>query len=228
MDNILMRYFEHRFGKENLKSDRNVDRKGPVITISRQAGCPAGLVAEALYKRLSEEKVGPIPDQWRIISKEILSESAKELGLSESKIKYIFEAGARSTMDEIIEALSSRYYKSDLKIRKTIIEVIRSIAASGSVIIIGRGGVAITRNIPGSVHIRLEAPEEWRIGKLMKKYNWERSLAEKNMNNWDERRAKLLEEFAGVTNTSSYFDATFNCSTLDRNRIVNAIFSLIP
>lgn len=227
MDNILIRYFNQRYGEKDV-TENQPKGKGPVITISRMAGCPAGLIAEGLHRRLRDAKIGPQPGNWRIISKEILSESARELGLSENKIRYVFEAGARSTMDEIIEALSSRYYKSDLKIRKTIVEVIRTIASQGSVIIIGRGGVAITRNIPSSLHIRLEAPAEWRMEKLMKKNGWDKETATRTMNDWDERRSKLLEEFAGVTNTEAYFDATFNCSRLEREKIVESIIKLLP
>ena len=50
------------------------------------------------------------------------------------------------------------YYKSDLKIRTTIAKVIRKFANEGNAIIVGRGGVAITRDIPLSLHIFLEAP----------------------------------------------------------------------
>ncbi|HRZ76977.1 MAG TPA: cytidylate kinase family protein, partial [Bacteroidales bacterium] len=163
MDNLLVRYFNAKLEVEQQKQAAR--RKGPVITISRMAGCPAGLVAEALVKRLRNDNVGPDPRLWRIVSKEVLSEAARALGLEERKINYVFESGARTTMDEVIEALSSRYYKSDARIRKTISEVIRTIAASGSVILIGRGGVALTQDIPGSLHIRLQAPEEWRVQK---------------------------------------------------------------
>ena len=132
MDNILIRYFNQRV--EQAQAEAGIVRKGPVVTISRQAGCPAGVVSEYLLKRLKDERFGPDPAHWRIINKEILSEAARELGLSEDKINYIIEIGMRSTMEEIIAALSSKYYKSDRKIRKTVAEVIRTIAASGSVI----------------------------------------------------------------------------------------------
>jgi cytidylate kinase len=130
-------------------------------------------------------------------------------------------------MDEVIEALSSRYYKSDVKIRKTIAEVIRTIAASGSVVLIGRGSVALTQDIPGSLHIRLQAPEDWRVQKLMAKHGWSWEEALKVARDWDKRRNALIQEFANTRDTESLFHATFSCHKLDRDSIVDAILRLL-
>lgn len=225
MDNILVKYFNARLEAEQRKQE--TPRKGPVITISRMAGCPAGLVAEALLKKLRHENIGPDPRHWRIVSKEVLSEAARALGLSEQKINYVFESGSRTTMDEVIEALSSRYYKSDVKIRKTIADVIRTIAASGSVILIGRGSVALTQDIPGSLHIRLQAPEDWRVQKLMAKQGWSWEEALKVARDWDRRRNALIQEFANTRDTESLFHASFSCHKVDLDSIVEATLCLL-
>ena len=40
---------------------------------------------------------------------------------------------------------------------------VRALAEVGRVIIVGRGGVFITRDLPGGIHVRLVAPREWRV-----------------------------------------------------------------
>ena len=103
-----------------------------------------------------------IKREWKWLNKQILEESAKALNVSPSKIKYIFQSQRKTMLDEIVGALSTRYYKSDKKMRNTIIEVIRSIAKKGDVIIVGRGGVAFSDDNPDSLashHGVFEKPE---------------------------------------------------------------------
>nr|MDA3822587.1 hypothetical protein [Bacteroidales bacterium] len=53
---------------------------GPVVTISRELGCPAKRVACKLSEELNKIKSKKAKDhKWRWISKEILNESAKAL-----------------------------------------------------------------------------------------------------------------------------------------------------
>ncbi len=226
MDNILMHYFNERFAQVGLRN-RTMAEKGPLITISRQAGCPAGLFAERLKENLEKQANKRSEAEIRIISKEILSEAARELGMSEKKINEIVEASHRTTIEEIIEALASKYYKSDIRIRNTISEVIRSIAASGSVIIIGRGAAALLQDRTHTLHIRLEAPEEWRVERLVRKYGWKAEEAHATMRQWDEGRLKLIRSFAGGRDTSSLYDVTYNCSRLSLDKMSEASLALL-
>jgi cytidylate kinase len=226
MDNILMHYFNERFGSGH-SGDQASPGKGPVITISRQAGCPAGLFAERLREGILEKAKRGGPGDMRIISKEILSEAARELGMSEKKIAEIVEVSTRTTIEEIIEALSSRYYKSDLRIRNTISGVIRSIAASGSVIIIGRGAAALLQERTHTLHIRLEAPEAWRVDRLMRKYKWQEEEAVDKMRQWDEGRMKLIRSFSSRRDIPSLYDVTYNCSRVSLDKMVSASLALL-
>ena len=226
MDNILMHYFNERFGS-GLHRDKASPGKGPVITISRQAGCPAGLFAERLREALLEKTKKGGKGDIKIISKEILSEAARELGMSEKKIAEIVEVSTRTTIEEIIEALSSRYYKSDLRIRNTISGVVRSIATNGSVIIIGRGAAALLQERVQTLHIRLEAPEEWRVDRLIRKYGWQYEEALHTMRQWDEGRLKLIRSFSSRRDIPSLYDVTFNCARLSLDKMVGASLGLL-
>ncbi|MBI9037528.1 MAG: hypothetical protein JEY97_05285 [Bacteroidales bacterium] len=68
-------------------------------------------------------------------------ESAKELELNPAKIEYVFLSQQKSAIDEFVSAMTKKYFKSDKAIRKTIINVIRSILNDGDVVIVGRGGI---------------------------------------------------------------------------------------
>lgn len=197
---------------------------GPVITLSRELGCPAKSIAGALADELNKLKSKKAKDHpWRWISKEILDESAKELNVDQDQIEHVFQYKNRNVLEDILLAQSKNYYKSDLKIRTTIARVIRNFANNGNAIIVGRGGVAITRDIPKSLHIMLEAPLEWRAIRTAAKYNMTIDQARSYALSIDKKRAQFRDYFQGKGNDYTRFDIKLNCMTLEVEVIVNII-----
>jgi cytidylate kinase len=160
---------------------------------------------------------------WRWISKEIMQESARELEVDCSQIQHIFKYKRRGVLEDLLLAQSKEYYKSDLKIRATIAKVIRNFANEGNAIIVGRGGVAITRDIPRSLHIFLEAPLEWRALRTAEKHNLSIDQARQFAQNIDKKRAQFRDLFQGKGNDYTRFDMKLNCMTLEIDEIVSII-----
>jgi cytidylate kinase len=197
---------------------------GPIVTISRELGCPAKKVAADLTLKLNSlksPKQKKIP--WRWISKEILTESAKELEADSSQIKHVFDYKSRGVLEDLLLAQSRDYYKSDLKIRTTIAKVIRTFANEGNAIIVGRGGVAITRDIPKSLHIFLEAPLEWRAMRVSEKHEINIEQARSHAQNIDKKRNRFRDYFQGQGTDYTRFDIKLNCMTLSMEEIVDII-----
>lgn len=224
MENLLHRYFSDRI-KDN---DPVLDEPGPVITISREYGCPAKLIAQKLLDEINRiESLKGHKRKWKIVSKEILEESAKALEMNKSDIEYVFNYETPSTIDEILSSFSTRFYKSDRHVRKTIKEVIRSIAAEGKVIIVGRSGFCITRDIPRSFHIRLVAPLKWRMEKVSGKYNLSAERAQKEILEMDHKRKYFINSIAGRKIEDSEYDLTINTSTLEVDEIVGILLKVV-
>jgi cytidylate kinase len=221
----LLKYMSDRLQDETDE----YEEAGPVITISRLYGCPAKIIAKNVSDELNmKAKVKGYNDlNWSYVTKEIMSESAKELEMDPSKIKYVFDYKKKGLVDEIVAAHSSKYYKSDRAIRKTIARVIRNMAREGHVIIVGRGGVAITRDIPRSLHINLEAPLDWRIVRIAEKYDKSFEEAEKIIVDVDRKRKQFREYFEGKNTDYTQFDITFNCMTLSTDEITSIIIRAI-
>ncbi len=199
---------------------------GPVVTFSREAGCPAKMIAADLSEHLNSlkkkhGKEGP----WRWISKEILMESAKELHVDSSQIQHVFEYKSRGVFADMLMAQSKDYYKSDMKIRTTIAKVIRNFANAGNAIIVGRGGVAITRDIPKSLHISLEAPLEWRALRLAEKYSFTIDQARNYAQSVDKKRSSFRDFFQGKGNDYTRFDIKLNCMTLETKELLDIIIA---
>ena len=218
--NVLLKYLEDRYKEPDLKKEEPIP--GPVITISRYFGCPANLCATDLAEMLTElDKDSDEP--WKVISKEILEHAAKELGLTPEKIEYIFNFEKRSSIDDILEALSYKYYKSDRKIRNTIREVIRTFGERGRVIIVGRAGVAILRDIPNSLHVKLIAPLDYRVKGVSKRHQISYNAAKKLTVDMNKKRSQLRAEFAGKKMDLVDYDLIFNCKTLKSDEGVELI-----
>lgn len=225
MDVDLLRYMSARLREE----DEGCQKAGPVITISRQNGCPAKQLAKLLSEQLNQKIVaqGKKTIEWKYVTKEILAESARELQMSPKQIKYVFDYEQKGLIDDIISAYSSKYYKSDRKIRNTIGRVIRNMACEGHMIIVGRGGVSITRDIPRSLHINLEAPLDWRCVRIAEKYDLSLDAAEKQIKDIDLKRKQFREYFEGKNTDYTWFDITFNCMTLSVQEIASIVMRAI-
>ncbi len=199
---------------------------GPVITISREVGCPAKRIAEKLTDNLNNSPIRfakNIP--WKWISKEIMEESARELNMDLAEIQYVFDYKQHGVLEDLLLSHSRRFYKTDRKIRNTIAKVIRNFADEGNAVIVGRGGVAITRDIPKALHIHLEGPLEWRALRTSEKHNLTLEDARKCCIDIDKRRLQFRDYFEGKGNDYTRFDLKFNCMTVSPEEIVEIVIS---
>ena len=228
MSNILLKYMKNRFDFESVASKRKIQKVGPVITISRDYGCPAKRLAGILSSALNRIELENYTQyRWQWISKEILDESARELNLKPAMVREVANKEHDGVVDDIVKSLSQKDYPGDIKIKKTIGEVIRSFAEHGHAIIVGRGGVSITKDIPNSLHIKIQAPLEWRINDVSKKQMITLSEAKKKIAHIDAQRALIREYFEGSKIDNNAFDVIFNYLTLDEEDIIAAIIKLM-
>lgn len=163
MKNSLMIYLNKRLLGQDTVRKKSLE-EGPVITISREVGCNGLKLAVLLAERLNLHKLSA---EWRVLSKEVFQESARELNMDPERIRKTFKHADKYTFDEILRAFNDKSYKSDRKISKTVADVIHSFAIDGFCIIVGRASHIIAKDIKNSLHIRLVAPLEYRINSIM-------------------------------------------------------------
>lgn len=223
MDNILFKYFEHRY-KEAGNKLKHTQKFGPVITISRQSGCEAKAIARVLMTELNS---AGNTHKWRCVDKEILEKSAKELNLSASKIEHFYKGPEKSSFIDMFIAFSKTYV-NDLKIKNTIKEVMLSICKQGHIILVGRAGAAILQDQTNVLNVRFTAPFYWRIENIMKKRKSDIEEAEEWAIETDENRYKLLYLFLEKQpgNLDYLFDATLNRKNFNITESVQLILQL--
>ena len=123
---------------------------GPIISISREVGCNGVKLANKLATSLNKNNM---ERDWKVLSKEVFHESAKELDLEPEKVRRILKQD-KYIFNDILNAFGTRRFKSEKKVVKTVTEVIRTFAFDGFCIIVGRAGHFIARDIKLSlIHI---------------------------------------------------------------------------
>lgn len=220
MNNSLMIYLNKRLHQNDPKFMAARTRPGPVVCISRDVGCGglafAKLLAEELDKLTFCKK-------WKVISKEILLESASELDMAPDKLKTYLKDGDRTLFDDVLAAFREKRYKSDRRITKTLIDLISSFANDGYSIIVGRAGHIIARNIDRSLLVKLSAPFEWRLSKIMEKNNLNLRQATDFMEKTEKERENIRRHIAGSDSVADEFDITLDISRLDSSMAVQLI-----
>jgi hypothetical protein len=160
MENILLKYMVERFNESDYERHKIVADL-PFVTISREYGCPSKDIAALLVLKMNILPGNKDKEHsWRMINKEILEDTSKELKINTKRIQKFYNLENKSTIDEILNSLSEKYYQSENKIKKTLTQIIRDFAKQGNVVLVGRGGVGVTGDLMNGIHIRLTAPIE--------------------------------------------------------------------
>jgi len=219
MKNEFLKYMLERFAKESLKN--NV-KKHSIITISREYGCHGNDLAEKLSIALAKEQL-----EWKVINKEILNEAAKELKISPELIDSISSSERKGFFVDIAKGFSEKSYTNNKLVRNTISRVIQSFAKEGNIIFVGRGAVAVTRDIPKSIHIKLIAPIDYRVKSILKTENNTYEKITDYTQDMDEKRKRLIGYFSNTDDINSLFDITFNEETISTKEIIGTIKSLM-
>jgi len=226
MENRLFEYMNKRISGDFIPVSIKKEA-GPVITISRQTGCGARGIAWEICEELNKIKPAAKDEStWRYINREILQDSAEQLNLDPAALKSVIDDKDRGIMDQIVSALSTHSHKSDQKILKTVQDVIRQFGNNGKVIIIGRGGVNICHDIRLSLHVRLVAPEDWRIAEIARRLDFSKAYATEYVRKRDVERELLVTKLYGKKPDSSAYDVELNRSRFTEKELADAIIQL--
>ncbi len=208
------------------------DFPGPVVTISRQAGCSAHRIAIKLskiltgYSYMSETKTDA---EWKWVDKNLFAKVVSEMISEIEEGNFADSEKAIQLLNEVAQAFISEtiYDISDIDLIKTLKGIICRLANQGRNIIVGRSAGVILKNVPNKLNIRLEAPAEWRINRLMQINEFSRSEASDYITNMDSKRDSFIEKVIGRRARNNDFDVIFNYAMLEDDQIVDAIVTIL-
>ncbi len=198
---------------------------GPVITISRECCCSGRVFAEKLIDRINQ-KINDPSQNWKWVSKEILTLASDELKIHPDKIKTLLNSEEKNFLEEMVSSFTDKYYVHDAKIKRVIEEVVRNIALRGKTVIVGRGSDALTTDIPRSLHVRLYAPLSWKVAVMSERMKIPHEEASKIVIEVDKQRSKFKEAYIKKNPDTIIHDIAFNCAKFNQNEMVDVVFKL--
>jgi cytidylate kinase len=153
----------------------------PVLTLSRQLGAGDTGFAPTLADRVG----------LRCYDRELLEQEAVRLGVPEAEVERVDEQPAGIFQRLQPGSLSRRYFE-------VLGQLIRDLAGRGNVLLVGRGGSRFLRDYPGAFHVRLVAPMDVRLPRVME-HRWLREEpARRLIAQSDSRRARFYNTSFGA------------------------------
>jgi cytidylate kinase len=172
------------------------------VTISRQTGSGAHAVAEELAKHLqSQSPKDAVP--WTVFDRNLVERVLQDHNLPERMAKFLAEdriSEIQDTMDELF----GLHPASWTLVRQTA-DTIRHLLELGKVIIIGRGGGIIARNLDYVLRVRLVGSLERRLEHTQQYYKMGQKEALEFIQREDRGRQRYLKK---------YFDLNIDDPTL--------------
>lgn len=198
--------------------------EGPFVTISRQYGCEAHLMATRLAERLSEYFPGPAP--WTVMGKEVIEAIAEKKG-SAAKFVDALNSGRRGHIRQTVELLCGNS-PTEYQSYEELVSSLQALARAGRVILLGRGGSVVCAGMARGLHVRLMAPFQWCAEKIARERNIGILEAQAIASREEIRREAFARDFTGqdVANPHLY-DVIFNNERNSVDTIAEAVFSLM-
>ena len=146
--------FSRRIGIAGAKNVRRA------VTISRQAGCGALVVAEKLAHYLQGHPAGNACP-WVVFDRNLMDKVLEDHNLPACLAKFLPEDRI-SELEDLMADVFGVHPPATTVLQQTA-ETMLKLAEAGNVILIGRGANIVTARLPHVLHVRLVAPLEDRI-----------------------------------------------------------------
>ena len=176
-----------------------------IITISRQVGSLGNKIAETAADTLG----------YKYVEKSQISEALSKVGFSISEVdKYDKKAPS------IWQSLSVQKNQFAHLIQAVVYEL----AAENNVVIVGRGGQAILKGIPGTLNVRIIAPHADRLSRLMEDKAHDEKTARQIIRQTDRESKGFLNTYFNIDwDDRDLYDLVINTSTISPGESVEII-----
>jgi cytidylate kinase len=204
IDRQLRRWeLESNIRAAELTKEEIQQRHQPVITISRQRGSGGTLIAAKLAERFN----------YTLLHRDIIDRMVASTGYKRRLIESLDEH-SHSQLETWFEAMMVGNYVDRSDYAKHLLEIIYSISRLGGVVVIGRGANFIVGHDLG-FHIRVVAPREDRIRKLIEFEGLSEKDASKEVDASDRERLDFVKKTFGQSiDDPLHYDLVINHLTI--------------
>jgi cytidylate kinase len=194
----------------------------PFITISRQAGAGGHLLAEALLEVFARQDDTRLFGGWQVFDRR-LCEIVAENPTHSTSMSSLLAEEYRTKTDEFLRQMLGSSIDQDM-LMLHVFQVVSAVASIGKSIIVGRAGSEVTRDMEHGLALRLIAPEEVRIQRVMDRYGVDEKAARAEARRIDASRARLLKSHFKVDiDDPTRYDAIWNTGSVSIDLIAESV-----
>lgn len=165
-------------------------RPAPCFTLTREFGCQAYPLAEALIKRLNARTPG---QPWVVVGRQVIDEVAELSGFSVDQIEK--SQNIPASMKAIFSLFLDSSSAEETEVFAHMRRVIRGFAKRGNCVLVGRGATHVTQDLSNCIHLRLVAPLKFRVDNISRKYNMNETEARAHIDRLQAQRENFVERF---------------------------------
>lgn len=199
----------------------------PFVTISRQAGAGGWSLAKLLVERLNT--IDPGERQWAAWDRELLERIAEEHHIPAALVESLEHP--RCWLEDLLSGISLSNDAASLdeyQVYRRVASTVRGLARAGRSVIVGRGAVYATNDLPGGVHVRLIAPVEYRIARVARLMKVPEAKAAAEIHRLDRHREAFHRRYwPGKALMAEVFTITFNAAAITEEQMVASVLPLI-
>ena len=188
----------------------HVQKKYPIVTVSRMRGSQGRHIAEELAKRL----------HYRFLDREVIDEICRTSKYREHIIELVDECALRE-IDVIHSPMLKRKYIGKTRYFDYLTRVVLSLSSLGGVVVLGRCASYIV-SPSQALRIRIVAPVARRIDNLIKFEKMTRQEAASEVGRSDKHRANFVKRyFKQAVKSLDQYDILINTAYYDVNDAID-------
>lgn len=213
----------HAYGP---KGREGMPRIRPFVTISRQAGAGGHTLANVLIERFHKEQDKELFGDWDMFDQKLVAMVADDPDLRVS-VEALLSEEYRRASDDFFRQLFTATTHQDI-VMDRVFRLVRVLAEVGKAVIVGRAGSEVTRGLGPSVSVRLIAPEDVRLRRMIELHGIDERKANDLMDKSDSGRARLLKRHFRVNiDDPTLYDAIWNTAAASFESISESIVALL-
>lgn len=214
----------HAYGPKGSSDASSAVR--PFVTISRQSGAGGHSLANVLLEHFHQQPDKNLFGEWEMFDQKLVAMVADDPDLRVSVEALLGEEYRRASDDFFRQLLTATTHQDIVMDR--VFRLVRVLAEVGKAVIVGRAGSEVTRGLGPSVAVRLVAPEEVRVQRIMDLHGVNEKRATEIIDKSDNGRARLLKRHFRVDiDDPLRYDAVWNTATASFESIADSIIVML-
>jgi cytidylate kinase len=189
-------------------SSRRISKMS-LITISRQRGSLGTEIAKIVSDTLN----------YKYVDKERIGGALADYGLPKEEVE---------AYDEKKPSLWESFSSERKKFLHLIQAVIYDFARQGNVVIVGRGGQVLLKDLPGAFHVRIKAPFDVRVKRIMEREGDDERHVERILRLGDRNASGYIRYLFNVDwDDQTLYDTIINTQKISKDTAVKMILDAV-